>query len=444
MPDLLESVIDQLDFKSGQLYDSSANAKSLNQYEWLNIGDWLVAARKAGAEKIFFVDNNPVVVFARCAQDIQAKVETFNRLWCLSRPRILFLEAEGELSVIDLAQAPLRSDGKVQPQLKALAILKSVQAVARQLQDFHRDNIESGKVFEKGRFGSLKHRADQTLIADLKTVRRELMAKGLASSNAHALIGRSIFIRYLEDRGILTDAYFLKVAELSSKWRTLLNTPLSRENLDFSGIRAIFPRVLQNKSFTYALFKALSHDFNGDMFPNIDDEENHVQDQHLQLIQDLLYGDAGAQKKLFFFSYRFDIIPLDLISAIYEEFYHSSSGKEDKKSKARQDGAYYTPPVLAEFVLSRLLTVDVLKQNPKILDPACGSGIFLVEAFRRIIRYHIGQRSSVPSFNELKQRRWWTEPNQDKDTRNHQRNLGFQMLEDCLHLSRNVLTDILS
>lgn len=402
--DILKSIIDGLDFSQGQLYDVSPNTRLLECSDWLNLGGWLTAARNAGAEKIFFVDNNPVVVFARCEQGNLSKIKAFNKLWCLSRPRILFLECEGELSVIDLAQAPIRIDtSDNQPQLKTLETLRSIKKVAQQLQDFHRDHIESGKVFEGGRFGSIKHRADKALITDLKAVRQELLATKLSSSYVHALIGRSIFIRYLEDRGVLTEAYFLKVAEGSPEWESQLSKPHSRENLDFSGIHAFYPRVLQNKLFTYALYRSLSTDFNGDMFPNIDEEERHVQDKHLQLIQDLLYGDVDAQKKLFFFSYKFDIIPLDLISAIYEEFYHASSSVDDKKSKARQDGAYYTPPVLAEFVLSRLLTIDVLKQSPRILDPACGSGIFLVEAFRRIIRYHISQRLSVPSFNELKQ-----------------------------------------
>ncbi len=403
---LLESTIEQLDFKQGRLHDVSEPARTLGDEEWLNLGDWFSAAQKAGAEKIFFVDNNPVVVFARCGKGDFARIEAFNRLWCLSRPRILFLESEGELTVMDMAQPPVRFEesGKL-PQLKTLATLKSIKAVSQKLQDFHRDHIESGKLFEQGRFGNIKNRADKALIADLKTVRRELLGLGLQNhvSYVHALIGRSIFIRYLEDRGILNNEYFNKIARGSEEWKNLLSQPLSKELFDFSGTKTFYPRVLQDKSFTYALFRQLSGDFNGDMFPDIDDEERVIEEKHLKLILDLLYGDAGIQKKLFFFSYRFDIIPLDLISAIYEEFYDPASDEKQKKKKARQDGAYYTPPVLAEFVCSRVLSPEILRQNPRILDPACGSGIFLVEAFRRIVRYRIKQTSEMPSFDELKQ-----------------------------------------
>lgn len=398
---IIERAIDILGYREGQYVDLRCISQS--SQEWLDYGDMIAAAQKAGAESIFFVQNNPVIVFAKCAESSN-KISFYNRLWCLARPRILFLECDGELSVIDMAQAPIRkATSTEQEQLKTLKVLNNIKDVVSKLQEFHRDNVESGKVFENNRFGNVATRADRALINDLKAVRRELLNANLPCSQAHALIGRSIFIRYLEDRGILTREYFAKVANESSQWQNLLDRPNPRENLNFSGISALYPRVLQDKAFTYALFRSLATDFNGDMFPSIEQEETLVEECHLRIIQDLLYSDVGAQKKLFFFCYSFDVIPLDLISAIYEEFYHSSTHQDMKKSQTRENGVYYTPPVLAEFVISRILTPNVLKSNPRVLDPACGSGIFLVEAFRRIVRYRIGQEKRCPSFSELKE-----------------------------------------
>ena len=403
---ILSIVYNQLDYNSGQLFDlSNQPSAKIGQDDWLNKGEWLIAAMKAGAEKIFFIDNNPVVIFAKCNNTKKEQIDCFNRIWSLARPRILFLECEGNLSVIDLAQKPIPVNAE-NKELKSLETICRIKDVTEKLQAYHRNNIESGKVFEQGRFGDLKHRADQSLIADLKTVRKELIDAGLNNDNikyAHALIGRSIFIRYLEDRKILAEDYFKKVARQKAGWTDLINKPSSRETFDFSEIHALYPKVLQNKEFTYSLFKSLSIDFNGDMFPDVEIEEQHVKLKHLRIIQDLLYGDVGIQKKLFFFSYKFEIIPLDLISAIYEEFYHSSSSEADKKSKARQYGAFYTPSVLAEFVLSRVLTVEKLKKKLKVLDPACGSGIFLVEAFRRMVRYAWKKKKVSLDFNELKE-----------------------------------------
>lgn len=404
----LDLLYKELDLASGDLQTATNDpALCRSRIDWLEKGEWLAAAKRAGAEKIFFVENNPVAVFAECGDGLLEKVKTFNKTWSLARPRLLFLAAQGEVTVYDLAQKPVdiskEADWK---KLNHLAVLRDLAQVSAELQKYHRDNIESGRVFGDKRFGDLHNRADKALIRDLKIVRKELIDAGLSGDNvrfAHALIGRSIFIRYLEDRGVLIEKYFRNVAGQKTGWTDLLLKQQLRTGHDLSGEDTFYPRVLMNKDFTYALFRALARDFNGDMFPDVDEEEQVVTQKHLTLIQDLLYGDAGIEKKLFFYSYRFDIVPIDLISSIYEEFYHSSESEEAKRSKARQEGAFYTPPVLAEFVVSRVLTPAVLMKKPQILDPACGSGIFLVEAFRRIVRYNWHKKQQPLTFDELKE-----------------------------------------
>jgi len=404
---VLEKIYSELAFDEGELFSVADAPGRLRKNVWLEKGEWLSAAKRAHAEKVFFINNNPIAVFAKCGEDDTEKHQAFNRIWSLARPRLLFLASPGAITVYDLAQKPFDPSAKSnnRNELKALATLHDVEKVAQKLQDFHRDNIESGKIFEKGRFGDLKNRADKSLIRDLKTVRRELIQAGLSEEKvkyAHALIGRSIFIRYLEDRGVLDEKYFLGVAGKTAGWTDILKNESTYTEKDFSNNQHFYLRVLGNKDFTYQLFRKLARDFNGDMFPDVDIEEQTVGQQHLKIIQDLLYGNAGGQRKLFFYSYRFDIIPLDLISSIYEEFYHSSTHDGEKKTKARQDGAFYTPPVLAEFVLSRTLTEKELKKTPRVLDPACGSGIFLVEAFRRMVRYKHYEKKAPLSFDELK------------------------------------------
>ncbi len=403
----LDVLYKELDFKSGALLTATDEPSSCRKRsDWLEKGEWLSAAKRAGAEKIFFVENNPVAVFAKCGDGVAEKVRAFNKAWCLARPRLFFLASPGEITVYDLAQRPLdKNKPEEWKNLKKLAVLDDIKEVSSKLQEFHRDNIESGRIFGDERFGDLKNRADKALIWDLKVVRRELIAAGLSDDNArfaHALIGRSIFIRYLEDRGVLTEKYFRNVAVQKAGWTDILRSPGQMIGADFSERTSFYSRVLNDKDFTFALFRALARDFNGDMFPDIDEEEECITPKHLSLLQGLLYGNVGIQRKLFFYSYRFDIVPLDLISSIYEEFYHSSTSDEEKKSKARQEGAYYTPPVLAEFVLSRVLTPDVIKKAPRVLDPACGSGIFLVEAFRRIVRYESHRKKTPLTFDELR------------------------------------------
>ncbi len=414
MSKILDTLYEELDFNNGSLFKASDRPTDITEYnEWLEKGEWLSAAKRAGADKLFFVENNPVAVFAECGADYKEKIKDFNQLWSLGRPRLLFLISPGEIFVMDLAQSPLNYKDIDEKNFekhwrnRTLEIVNNVSQIARKLNRFHRDNIESGKIFGDDRFGDTKNRADISLIRDLKTVRHELMRAGLYENKlkfAHALIGRSIFICYLEDRGIITKDYFLDIASQNSKWIELINNNYyysSRAGFDYSENSAIYPRILEDKAFTYSLFRALARDFNGDMFPDIDEEEKTVTQEHIKMIQNLLYGDVGIEKKLFFHSYRFDIIPIDLISSIYEEFYHLTSDEIQKKSKARQDGAFYTPPALVEFVLSRTLTINELQKKPRILDPACGSGIFLVEAFRRIVRYEWLKKQKKLTFEEL-------------------------------------------
>ena len=405
--DFLDAVYDKLDYRNGVLLDASKQpGVDLNLKEWLDKGEWLAAAKMAGAEKVFFIENNPVVLFSSCSSDDPAdKIKAFNRAWSLARPRLLFLASPGELTVYDLAQKPVpEGDPNKLYDLKPLKTLENVADVANILQAYHREQVESGHLFADERFGDLKNRADKALISDLKTVRSDLIRSGLSGDKvryAHALIGRSIFIRYLEDRGVLDSNYFHSIAGRAKTWTDILESNPSAL-LGTSGPRSLYARVLEDKEFTYALFKKLAKDFNGDMFPGIEEEIEQITQKHLSLIQNLLYGNAGIENNLFFFAYRFDIIPLDLISAIYEEFYHSTTERDAKRNKARDEGAYYTPPVLAEFVLSRVLTREVLKNNPRVLDPACGSGIFLVEAFRRIVRYKRQEKGDNLTFDELK------------------------------------------
>lgn len=394
---LLEAAYDELDFSEGQLYSATSQATNIKLEDWLEKGDWLSLAEKVGAEKIFFVENNPVIIFAESkGKDAEVLRETFNRIWCMARPLFLFLACPGELSVFDLSKPPVKTSAEWKER-KPIDIAKSAAEVATKLHAYRREQIESGRLFEDERFGKPQQRADQVLINDLKTVRARLISdEGLAGKYAHALIGRSIFIRYLEDRKILTLKYFMEVASQNSKWEKLLNTLSGKPDINTEMENLLYPRVLADKKFTYALFKRLAKDFNGDMFPSDDDEEKAVKPSHLELLQGFLRGDVDVQSKLFFWAYRFKIIPIELISSIYEEFYHGANGESDSK------GTHYTPPALVESILAKTLTPERLEANPRILDHACGSGIFLVEAFRRIVRYRTRKQSRRLNSKELR------------------------------------------
>lgn len=406
--ELLKSVYDQLGFAEGALYDCGDEPKQFSKKDWIEKGEWLTLTKEVGAEKIFFIENNPVAIFAKSdVNEPEVLRQLYNKIWCMSRPRLLFLAYPGELAIYDLAKEPARDETGWEKN-KPLDFARSVNKVAEKLKAFRREQLETGLIFEEEeyRFGDIKNRADKALISDLKEVRRELINKGLGGENikyVHALIGRSIFIRYLEDRKIIIPDDFHEVASNEKKWKEVLKNNAPRSGLNLSEGDPLYARVLSDKDFTFALFEKLAKDFNGDMFPDVTQEKQVITQKHLHSIQDLLFGDIGKQKKLFFYAYKFEIVPIELISSIYEEFYHPGINKEksEKPTKKSSEGAYYTPAALVEFLVNQVLTPERLETKPRVLDPSCGSGIFLVEAFRRIVRHRRLELGKKPNFQNL-------------------------------------------
>ena len=109
---------------------------------------------------------------------------------------------------------------------------------------------------------------------------------------------------------------------------------------------------------------------------------------HLDTVARFLRGEDLETGQLHFFPYRFDVIPVELISAIYEQFVHSSASASAGANRAHREGVYYTPLAAVCLVLDEVF--DGLSGKESVLDLTCGSGVFLVEALRRLVRLRTG------------------------------------------------------
>ena len=162
---------------------------------------------------------------------------------------------------------------------------------------------------------------------------------------------------------------------------TMITPSYLGETIEYSSLHAC-RSTLEDPTYK-EFFPRLKREFNGTMFDTaLDDEERNVEKAHLEILAFFLgRHDVGSgQMSLGFDAYDFRFIPVEIISAIYEEFMRGTD-----PDKQRDDGAYYTPRHLAETVLHVALEGRYAEvMSWKVLDPACGSGIFLVAMFNLI------------------------------------------------------------
>ena len=396
--DFLHQIYADLRLNEGLLFAPAATPTDETVDHWQAIGDWLSLAARMGADRIFFVDDDPVLVFSAVPDAATERdvIRSYRQAWSLARPQCLFLATADELKVYDLSLPPPRTTDEWRR--LPLQVLQRTAHVAESLSDFQRNRIESGVIFDDNRFGNADRRADKQLISDVDVIARRLREANLSPALAYGLIERVILIRYLEDRNVITRDYLLDIAQRHKDWPGL--EPGSEEPMIF-GANSLFAQCLRSKALTYDIFQRLAHEFNGDLFLFDENEVEEVTERHLDLIFRMLTGDTNAsQGKLFLWAYDFSVVPISLISSMYEHFYHATQmadGDDDRK------GTHYTPPELVEYVLSKVLTSQVLDREPRVLDPACGSGTFLVEAFRTIVRHETIKFGRLPSPKRLQE-----------------------------------------
>lgn len=215
-----------------------------------------------------------------------------------------------------------------------------------------------------------RHRVDRALLNEINALEDRLTSlppangrplpddkqeKQTSRDFAQRLIGRCIFTSYLVDRGIAQP--FLP-PELPA---------------DVAGMFATVDS-------TFTLFRWLRSTFNGDLFPMDDPGAEHQRlgKAHLELLRDFVEGRGLLSGQGRLFRFRFDVIPVDLISSIYQQFARSSAADE-----AHVQGLHYTPVELVHLTLDPVF--EKLPAQARVIDPTCGSGAFLVEAFRRLV-----------------------------------------------------------
>lgn len=144
---------------------------------------------------------------------------------------------------------------------------------------------------------------------------------------------------------------------------------------------ATFCDVLRSGNVV-SLFNALNDKFNGGIFELNEDQEQEILHCNLAPIAYALSGNFKTSGEgVLWPLYDLKLLPIEFISRLYEKFVTSS---EDTQ---KDYGAYYTPPHLARLLIDELLPFNsqIDFNTFRLVDPSCGSGIFLVLAYKRLI-----------------------------------------------------------
>lgn len=349
----------------------------------------------------FNTDNNgnsfPAVFLKKVSlfdeKTLKEIAEVHRKIWNYKKILFLYVYSDTEIRIYNCSEKPLiksKADIDFEKELQKVEIKAYYFSDKQQLEElnrlFSRVAIDSGIVWtlEEAQFIrdkiKLQRRVDKYLVSSLVNTANQLEEQGLKKEFIHKIILRSLFLLYLEDRGATDE----KLYSLYKKDATS------------------YFNILDNVESTCNLFKRLEDDFNGNVF-TIEEDEQITADQ-LQLIKKcFISGNDNTPQIQLFENWRlfdFSIIQIELLSEIYENFLF----KTDPKLK-KQTGTYYTPPALVEFILNEKLPVNKTEKsyNVKILDPSCGSGIFLVESFKRLVkRYENHHNERLTDFNKLK------------------------------------------
>lgn len=299
-------------------------------------------------DAIFSIDNKPFILFF---DTLKNKKKKLKEIWNFNESPIVIITEGDSLEIYNGFEFILEDD--------SLRLFGKTD----KLNDFSYFELVTGKTFEKYQKDfSYSNRIDYHLLDNIRAARDLLVADGLSIELTNSLLGKVIFVRYLIDRKVKLD--FEKEGK-SRKWTN-----------------SEFCELLSDKQKVRAFFKYLKKKFNGDLFPISDDDINFISTSSLAIVVKLLSGDEVASGQLSLFNlYDFSIIPVEFISNVYELFI----GQDQQENR----GAYYTPLFLVDYILSETVEKKFLTEpesyNCKVLDPSCGSGIFLVETLRKII-----------------------------------------------------------
>ena len=227
--------------------------------------------------------------------------------------------------------------------------------------------------------------------------RADLLEGNRLDEAVQRILDRLLFLRICEDRDIDTGR---PLAAILKTWQGRKDTPLWRD------VVAHF-RALDRRPASHIPY------FNGNLFKEHFSEDLAVGDDWLAGFLEETGDDESA--------YLFNVIPVEILGTIYERFLGKTvrpHGRgvviEEKPEVRKAGGVYYTPRYIVDYIVEQTLgkliegkaPVETLKL--RVLDPACGSGSFLIRAYERLCEHW---QAALTKDEKLRRKAdCWTDP----------------------------------
>lgn len=364
--------------------------------------------RVGGLRKFFVEAKKPAV---NLKENPEPAYQLRRYAWSAKLPISILTDFE-EFIVFDCTKKPSPNDKSSLGRIEYYTYKDYIEKWDEIVSKYSKDAIYTGKfddladslVKKKGGKGTAG--IDDEFLAEIEGW-RDILAKNIALRNTELsvrelnlavqkIIDRIVFLRICEDRGIEEYGQLKKKAEGKNVYENLIKLFIHADDKYNSG-----------------LFHFRKEEGNGE--PDILTTSLKVDDKILkQIINHLYYPDSP---------YEFSVIPSDILGQVYEQFLGkvirlTASHKakiEEKPEVKKAGGVFYTPTYIVDYIVKNTVGKLVEGKSPKdvsklnIIDPACGSGSFLLGAYQYLLDWHVNwyMDNLVPL---MKEKRLATDP----------------------------------
>jgi hypothetical protein len=350
--------------------------------------------RIGGIRKFFLEAKKPSI---NIKEDIYPAYQLRRYAWSAKLPLSILTDFE-ELAVYDCRAKPVKTDKPSHSRILYMTYTEYAERWDEITNIFSRDAILKGSFdkyveSKKGKRGTTE--VDAAFLQEIERW-RDLLAKNIALRNpdlsqrelnfsVQCTIDRIIFLRICEDRGI--EPYGRLMA---------LNSGKSGDNV----YKQLFQLFLKaDDKYNSGLFHFKEEkgrkDIHDCLTPGLIIDDKTVK----EIINNLYYPDSP---------YEFSVLPADILGQVYEQFLGkvirlTSAHRavvEDKPEVKKAGGVYYTPTYIVDYIVKQTVgkLADGKKPGPqggvsklRILDPACGSGSFLLGAYQFLLDWRLDQ-----------------------------------------------------